>query len=267
MSFLSPVINNQYMRSLTVASFGYSPMKGTRYAARLEAQVKKGFLQEDRRLCLVDVERRRVIRTVQHPELMAIEVFLTGDLASACIVFPDKKGREVNLTPKQTIVCEFWGRSVELGLLGTPVNQFFSRYLGRDVSLALASPGAILFGAPFSLLGSATVEELARQLNYPHLVQETARFRSTFLIKTERPFEEEEWEGKPFTLTSGWGTMPETLQGLHITVGAHIGRCAVVDSNPSTGARDLKLLKHLAQTRPATQTGEPRLGMYAHPLS
>lgn len=255
------------MHSLTVAQFGYSPMKGAQHTSRLAGNLKDGFLQEDRRLCLVDVERQRVIRTVQHPELMAIEVFLAEDLASACIVFLDKKGREVNLTPKQTIVCEFWGRSVELGLLETPVNQLFSRYLGRDVSLALAPPGGIFFGAPFSLLGSATVEELARQLNYPQLVQETARFRPTFLIKTERPFEEEEWEGKPFTLTSAWGTMPETLQGQNITVGQPIGRCAVVDSNPFTGARDLKLLKHLAQTRPATPTGEPRLGMYAQPLS
>lgn len=255
------------MHSLTVARFGYSPMKGAQHISRLAGNLKDGFLQEDRRLCLVDVGRRQVVRTVQHPELMAIEVFLTGGLDSACIVFPDKKRREVNLTPKQTIVCEFWGRSVELGLLHTPVNELFSRYLGRDVSLALVPPGGIFFGAPFSLLGSATVEELARQLNYPQLVQETARFRSTFLIKTERPFEEEEWEGESFILTGGKGTIPTTLQSLHITVGQPIGRCAVIDSNPFTGARDLKLLKHLAQTRPATPTGEPRLGMYAHPLS
>ena len=251
------------MKTLTVSSFGYSPMKGTQHMHRRSGHLLNSFLQEDRRLCLIDITSRKVIRTVQHPELMAIEVFLDIEKASACIVFPGKKGREVKLVPQETAIGDFWGRSVTLGILDTPVNQLFSDLLRQEVSLALVEPGAILFGAPFSLIGSATIEELASQLNYPSLVHEAARFRSTFLIKTERPFEEEKWEGESFILRNERGFLPANLQNQIITVGQPIGRCAVVDSNPATGTRDLKLLKHLAKTRLLTSAGEPRLGMYA----
>lgn len=238
-------------------------MKGTQHAARLAGNLKGTHLLEDRRLCLVDVAKQQVLRTVQHPQLMALKVFLDECLTTATIVFPDHKSREVLLTPAASLVCDYWGRNVELGLLDSSVNADFSRYLGKEVTLALAPAGSIIFGAPFSLLGTATLNELARQLDAPQLVKQDARFRSTFFLETERAFEEEKWSGQIIRLEGE--AFP--LHTLEIRVGEPIGRCAVVDSNPISGVRDLKILKHLAHTRPKNTAGEPYLGMYAYALT
>jgi uncharacterized protein YcbX len=78
------------------------------------------------------------------------------------------------------------------------------------------------------------------------------RFRATVVVETDEPWMEDTWLGKE--LTVGDAT---------IRIGGPIPRCAVIDHHPETGAKDLRLLKALAQSRPTNRAGEPMFGVYA----
>ncbi len=250
------------MQTLTVSSFGFAPVKGIRHLPQQHAILTPDGAAGDRRFCVVDVDARRVLRTVQHPQLMAVQAHFTPEKEDLRLTFPGEQSRAHHLARGGSITCDYWGRSVKLYLLETTANRAFSDYLGKPVNLAESCPRGIMYGKAFSLIGTATLEELGRALEHP-LLEEHARFRSTFLIKTERPFQEDEWVGQEFSLVPETPQVPEHLADVVVRAGEGIGRCAVIDANPLTGVRDLKILKHLAGFRPRNTANEPLLGAYA----
>lgn len=175
-------------------------MKGTRHLARAQGNLDNGYVAEDRRICLVDVANQRVLRTVQHSLLMAVEAELDLSAKKLHVTFPQGLVKTVELNVSGALTCDYWGRPAELELVESPVNKIFSDYLGKDVSLALAPAGAVIYAAPFTLLGTATLDDLAQGLGHLELLDEVARFRATFLVETTVPFEEEGWEGTTVAL-------------------------------------------------------------------
>ncbi|MDO4916512.1 MAG: MOSC domain-containing protein [Rothia sp. (in: high G+C Gram-positive bacteria)] len=251
------------MNTLTVESFGFAPIKGTRYQPQDDARLIPAGAVGDRQFCLVDVKAQKVLRTVAHPELMAVQCSISA-VKKEClsIIFPGKKPTEITVSSAETLECDFWGRRVNLSLLNTEANALFSEYLRKPVVLAVAPTGGIIYGRALSLLGTATVEYLAERLQRPTLAHEHARFRSNLLIKTERPFQEDDWRNQEFKLECE-NTAWTSLNNTQITVREPIGRCAVINSNPRTGILDSKLFQELAKFRPRNERGEPVAGMYA----
>ena len=233
---------------LVVRSAGFSPVKGMRHrpVARLELD-ERGAVG-DRAWCLVDVGARRVLRTVQHPALMGVVASVDG--GSLALTLPD--GSSVDAVPQvsgEAVACDYWGRSVPLTLTEGPHAALVSRFLGTGVRLAAAPRGGVVFGDPVTLVGTATLRDLAERVGSPVAA---ARFRATLVVETDEPYVEDTWLGTEV----GVG-------GARLRVGVPVPRCAVIDHDPDTGVKDLRLLRTLVGSRPTNTAGEPVLGVYA----
>ena len=233
---------------LVVRSAGFAPVKGMRHRPVPRLELDERGAVGDRAWCLVDVGARRVLRTVQHPSLMGV-VASVGD-GSLALTLPD--GSSVDGEPEasgETVACDYWGRSVPLTLTEGPHAALVSRFLGTDVRLAGAPRGGVVFGDPVTLVGTATLRDLAERLGRPVAA---ARFRATLVVETDEPYVEDTWLGTEI----GVG-------GARLRVGVPVPRCAVIDHDPDTGEKDLRLLKALVGSRPTNAVGEPVLGVYA----
>lgn len=237
--------------SLTVRSAGLSPVKGTRHVPepglRLDAHGAVG----DRRWCFVDTAAARVLRTVQHPTLIGVLAEQVGDELG--VTLPD--GRSVAAEPErtgETLACDYWGRTVDLELTDGPHSDLVSDLLGRPARLAAAPRGSVVFGSPLTVLGTASLADVAARLGRPSLVDEAARFRATLVVETAEPYEEDAWLGREVAVGSAV-----------LRVGGPVPRCAVIDHHPQTGARDVRLLKALVEHRPVNRAKEPMFGVYA----
>jgi len=236
---------------LDVRSVGFAPVKGTRHLPRPDASFDVDGPVGDRLYCLVDTARRRVLKTVQTPSLLAVVADLDGP--SLALTTPD--GVTVRAVPEPTgevFVCDYWGWPVTLSLLAGPHAGLLSRWLGRPVRLALAPRGGVVYGAPVTIVATASLRDLGDRAGHPDLVAEASRFRATFVVETETPYVEETWSGHEVV-----------ANGVRLRVGAPVPRCAVVDLEPCTGRRGSGLLKALAGYRPRNDAGEPYLGVYA----
>jgi len=236
---------------LDVRSVGFTPVKGTRHVPQPEASFDADGPVGDRLYCLVDTERRRVLKTVQNPSLLAVEARWDG--TTLALATPD--GPTVRAVPEpagETLVCSYWGRPVELALLDGPHAELLSRWLGRPVRLALAPRGGVVYGASVTLVATASLDDLGGRAGHPDLVAEASRFRATFVVETEVPYVEETWSGREVV-----------ADGVRLRVGAAVPRCAVVDLDPDTGRRGSGVLKALAAYRPGNAAGEPYFGVYA----
>ncbi len=233
---------------LVVRSAGFAPVKGMRHRPVPRLELDQRGAVGDRAWCLVDVGARRVLRTVQHPSLMGVVASVDG--GSLALTLPD--GSSVDAVPEasgETVTCDYWGRSVPLTLTEGPHAELVSRFLGTDVRLAAAPRGGVVFGDPVTLVGTATLDDLTARLGRP---VEAARFRATLVVETDEPYLEDTWLGTEV----GVG-------GACLRVGVPVPRCAVIDHDPDTGEKDLRLLKALVGSRPTNTAGEPVLGVYA----
>lgn len=229
---------------LHVRTAGFSPVKGTRHLARQHLELDKLGPVGDREWCLVDVEGRRVLRTVQHPSLISVVARPRGQELVMTLPSGESVAAEPELTA-ETITCDYWGRAVDLVLTDGPHAGLLSDFLGRDVRLAKAPRGGVVFAAPLTIIGTASLRELGEDV-------EAARFRATLVVDTDEPWVEDTWLGAE--VQAG---------GARLTIGGPIPRCAVIDHHPETGLRDARLLKALVLQRPTNKAGEPMFGMYA----
>lgn len=236
---------------LDVLSAGFAPVKGTRHLAYGAVRFDRLGPVGDRSFCLVDVDRRRVLRTVQNPALVAVVSRLVGDELEVALPTGEQASGPVVPTG-EVVTCEYWGRPVELRLLDGPHSGLFSAWLGRPVRLAAAGRNDVVFDAPVTLVTTASLRDLGARAGHPDLVAEAGRFRASLLVHTETPYVEDEWLGQ------------EVLVGdVRLRIGVPVPRCAVVDVDPVTGERGGRLLKALAPYRPANAAGEPCFGVYA----
>jgi uncharacterized protein YcbX len=236
---------------LDVRSVGFTPVKGTRHVRQAAPQVDADGPVGDRLYCLVDTERRRVLKTVENPGLLAVVARRSGPLLS--LTTPD--GSSVHAAPErsgETLVCGYWGRPVDLALLDGPHAGLLSERLGRPVRLALAPRGGVVYGSPVTIVATASLRDLGERAGHPRLVAEASRFRATYLVGTDVPYVEETWLGREMV-----------ADGVRLRIGPPVPRCAVVDLDPETGRRRGGLLKALAAYRPGNTAGEPHFGVYA----
>ncbi|MCY4726880.1 MOSC domain-containing protein [Nocardioides sp. STR2] len=239
------------LAELVVRQAGFAPVKGMRHlaldAVELDAQGARG----DRSHCLVDVDAARVLRTVQHPALVGVVARVDGDVVSLTLPTGEAVSAPA-VRNGRTITCDYWGRPVALELTDGPHAALLSDWLGRPVRLAAAPRGGVVFADPVTVVGTASLRELARRTGHEALTRQAARLRSTLVVETDMPFVEDTWAGRDVVV--GEAT---------VRIGGPIPRCAVVDHHPETGTKDVRLLKALVRERPTNRAGEPMLGVYA----
>ncbi len=232
------------MPELVVRVAGFSPVKGARHLSHPRVQLDARGPVGDRQWCLVDVGARRVLRTVQHPSLIAVVARVDGPELTMTL----PSGGSVTAEPEptgDTVTCDYWGHSVALSLTTGPHAELVSAHLGRDVRLAAAPRGGVVFASPVTLIGTASVRELGKDV-------EAARFRATLVVETDVPWVEDGWLGAEVAVGDA-----------RLRIGGPIPRCAVIDHHPETGVKDSRLLQALVRQRPVNKAGEPMFGVYA----
>lgn len=234
--------------TITALHFGYTPIKGTRHQPQTITHISPQGIRYNRRWAIINPTTGAVLRTVHYPQLHAVTTSLhtSGTITHLTINIPGHPSH--TLTPP------------------TGPTQALSAYLNTPAALAYAPDDHLIYRDPLTLIGTATLHDLQNRLGpqAPNLLQEHTRFRANLLIHTQEPYIEETWQGQTLTLNPAPG-LPQDLKGLTLTIGAGVGRCAVIDSHPETGQRGTKILKTLASYRPRNHRGEPILAVYATP--
>jgi uncharacterized protein YcbX len=234
-----------------VVSVGFAPVKGTRHtsydAVRLDAHGPVG----DRAFCLVGADNHKVLKTVPHRALLAVLARWDGDTLD--LELPSGETVSGAAAPSgEQVTCDYWGRSVTHELTDGPHSERLSSYLGKDVRLAASPRGGVVYGAPVSILTTASLRDLGERTGRTDLLDTTARFRMTMVVDTgDRPYVEDSWAGRELRIGDAV-----------VEVQRAVARCGVIDLDPTTGTKDGSLLMALAGYRPNTG-GEPWFGVDA----
>lgn len=239
---------------LEVVRGGFAPVKGTRHLSLDQVVLDERGAVGDREYAVVEIDpddptRGRVLRTVQNPSLVAVRAEVVGE--GLDVELPDGEAASAVPVPTgRTVTCDYWGREIELELVDGPHAELFSRWLGRPVRLARAGRGDVVFAGAVSVVTTASLRDLARQTGQDAM--DAARFRPTLVVETDEPYAEDTWLGREVR-----------VGGARLRIGVPIPRCAVIDSHPETGERDVRVLKTLASHRPLNRAGEPAFGVFA----
>jgi uncharacterized protein YcbX len=236
---------------LVVRRAGFAPVKGMRHLALDGVDLDDQGAVGDRSYCLVDVDEARVLKTVQHPSLIGVVAQVEGDVLDLTLPTGDATSATARRSGR-TITCDYWGRSVDLDLTEGPQAELVSDWLGRSVSVAIAPRGGVVFGDPLTVVGTASLRELARRTGRDEVADQPARFRATLVVETEEPHVEDSWAGQEVTIGEAV-----------VRIGGPVPRCAVIDHHPETGVKDVRLLRALVRERPTNRAGEPMFGVYA----
>jgi len=234
-----------------IRDIGVSALKGGRHALRGRVTLGVNGPAGDREFAAVDLTAGCVLKTVEHPSLMACDAEWADGLLSLHI-----SGRRITAKPQtdaHSHTLDYWGRAVSMRVVTGPWSDALSRLLRRRVHLArIVAPGGVVFGDSVTIVTTSSLDQLARESGQR---VDTRRFRSTFTIDTKdaAAHGEDSWAGREID-----------VGGARLRVGSGIPRCAVIDSHPDTGARGTKLLKTLAGYR--GNGGEITFGVYAQVL-
>ena len=124
---------------LVVRRVGFAPVKGMRHLALDAVDLDEQGAVGDRSYCLVDVDEARVLRTVQHPSLVAVVARIHGDVLDLTLPTGDAT-RAAAVRTGRTLTCDYWGRAVDLELTDGPHAGLVSDWLGRRVQVGGRAP-------------------------------------------------------------------------------------------------------------------------------
>lgn len=234
----------------SVSRFSVTPVKGLALAHPDEVLLERTGVAANRRLFLVD-GRGRLFSGINHGAL--VRVGAEYDLTSERLAFrfPDGRVVEGKVELGEPRVTGFWGRPVRGCLVKGPWNDAISEYVGKPLRLVRADePGGGYDAYPVSLLGDASVNELARQAGQGAV--DGRRFRMLIGIAGTRPHEEDEWIGRRLRVGEAV-----------VRVAEPNARCATTTQNPENGARDFDTLRAIKVYRGLRDGKNIDFGVYA----
>jgi uncharacterized protein YcbX len=219
-----------------ITRIGLTPVKGGRHTERPSVDLSADGPVGDRVFCLVDRERRRVLRTVENPTLMqTTSRWSDGALA---VTLPARDVEGVPAPTGERLEVDYWGRLASLEVVDGPWAAAYSEHLGRDVVLARAGrPGEVVYGASVSLVTTSSLDLLAERTGGP---VDSAQFRATFTVDTD---------GLPAHVEDTWVGERLRLGDAEVEVRGVVPRCAVVDLDPVSGSPCSPVLKALGGYR------------------
>lgn len=215
-----------YARRVHIARLSLTPLKGMAHHHPESLEIEPNGPRDDRRFCLVDPARDRVLRTVENPTLVGCRAAFDGTNLS--VQLADGTGASAVVGDGRTRRVDYWGRTVAVDVVDGPWADLLSRQLGRSVALARVEPGQVVFGGSVTLLTTSSLREVAarlgQQLDPVALLADSERFRSTVVLDTgDAPaFVEDTWR------SVGLGAVTVRVRG-------PVPRCAVVRIAPGRG--------------------------------
>ncbi len=237
---------------MQVVQLGFAPVKGTRHLPRDEVTLDQHGPVGDRAFCVVDVERSKLLRTLSNRTLVAVRAEWDGE--TLALTLPSGETVSGTAAPNgESVTCSYWNRTVTHALTSGPHAELLSDHLGKPVRLAAAPRNGAVYGAPVSILTTASLRDLGERTGRDDLLESVSRFRMTMVVDAgDTPYVEETWFGRELTLG-------DAVVRVHTAV----ARCGQIDMAPATGDKDGSLLKTLAGYRPDTG-GEPWFGVDAY---
>lgn len=219
-----------------VVRIGFTPVKGGRHRTHGSVFLTGSGPGGDRAFCLVDPATDRCLRTVENPTLLGTSAAWDGTELSVTLPTGTVTG-EPSATGESRSV-DYWGRTAVVEVVDGPWAAAYSAHLGREVVLAVAAPGAVVYGGPVTLVTRGSLAALSSELGAP---VDGARFRATFELDGVdlAPYAEEEWVGRRLLVGEA-----------EVRIRDVVPRCAVVDLEPATGTKDLPVMKALARRSP-----------------
>jgi uncharacterized protein YcbX len=218
-----------------VRRLGFARLKGTRHRARPVVVLTPAGVEGDRRYAVADPSTGRVLRTVDHPALARVEAevedgFLVLRLPDGTLV---EGPAEPDGTARPAVAGDYWGRPATLRPLDGSHDAALTAYLGVPATVVATEPGEVVWGAHVSLVTSGALDRLSARLaaagaRVPEALDE--RFRATVTLEADA-------DPAPGSRVR--------LGGAVVEVVGRIDRCAVVDTDPLTGRRDVPVLRHL----------------------
>lgn len=234
---------------MPVARLSLTPVKGTAHAHPAELVVEAGGPRHDRRFCLVDPQRSRVLRTVENPALVGCHAWYDGAHLSVRLPGGTTAAGDV-VRGGAGMTVDYWGRPVQVAVVRGPWAAAFSALLGHEVVLTeVSQPGDVVFGASVTLLTTSSLRELGRRLGRPaersalsdQALDDSERFRSTVVVDTGPA---------PAFVEDGWVGRQVLVGSAVVQVTGAVPRCAVVRIAPGEGrVDDMDPLRALAVDR------------------
>jgi uncharacterized protein YcbX len=226
-----------------------APVKGLALLDRDEVEIGPNGVSEDRRFLLVGPDGRHRSGLAHGPLVRIVPDYdraterLTLRFPSGEVVAGDARGGgEVLEVP--------WN---ERALRVRPVAGFdeaLSEYVGMPMRLVRAEPGNRPSSAHVTILSTASVEAVERGADLPDPLDDR-RFRMLVTIEGVEPYEEERWVGGEVAV----GTAV-------VRADVPAARCATTTRDPSTGLRDVDVLRLLADVRGVSERKTVDLGIY-----
>jgi len=230
---------------LRIERLGLALIKGTRHTDRDEIELDDHGPVGDRTWCLVDRAAARVLRTVENPTLLQLIASDLGDRLS--VTTPD--GQTTEATTHDVAdgipVADYWGRGARIRLQDTELNDVFSAHLGREVALARADRGDVVYADPISIVTTGALRRLCEAIE-----------RSAYAGRPRRAWDPPSALDVRFratvTVDAGEDPAPGTRLQLGeavVEVGEPLERCAVIDLDPVSGERtQSRLLEHVRRS-------------------
>jgi uncharacterized protein len=220
---------------MEVVRMGLTPVKGGRHRTVGSLDLAASGPVGDRVFALVDPATRRCLRTIENPRLL--QARSTWDGRTLSVALPERRFVGEPVATGEVLDADYWGRTARLEVVDGPWAEAYAALLGREVVLARAEPGDVVYGGAVTLVTSASLARLSEQVGAP---VDGARFRATVEL---------DGDDLPAHAEDGWIGQQVRIGTAEVRVRGVVPRCAVIDLDPDGGTGDLDLMKALAAYR------------------
>lgn len=225
----------------TVTRLSITPVKGLSLqhpdSIELTAQGPVG----DRLFYLID-DSGKLQSCTRHAGLYGLRASYDHESRRLAVSRDGEVQLEGAVEPGRAIVTDLHGlRTLRARAVADPAwSTFFSDAIGSRVHLIHAEVPAYDV-RPATLLGTASVAELARQAGLPAV--DARRFRMLIELSTDEPHVEDKWAGRLLA-----------VGGAVLRAGGPVKRCAATTRDPDTGRVDLQTLRLINSYRARQDT-------------
>ncbi|HUB38302.1 MAG TPA: MOSC N-terminal beta barrel domain-containing protein [Streptosporangiaceae bacterium] len=222
---------------VTVSQLAVAPVKGMRLQCVNELRLEQHKVAGDREFLVIG-EDGQLLLTARTPALLQIEPSWDPAHNVLALRFPDGNVLQDTPEPGARVVTRMYdGREIPGWMIGGPLSDALSGYLGRAVRLFKRDPEHLgNDDEPVTLMSEASLQALAPELSGP--APDQRRFRMTITITGADAWAEHAWGGQNVAIGEAM-----------LRVIAPVPRCAVTTRNPESGATDARVLHALARLR------------------